>query len=258
MCTTQRATAPSDLTISAPLQNVGMNMAKTTMTFAVNVTTAAPDDSEGGNLWDRFSPLSRLVTIATVNNKAQFEGTDDQHGDRKVLGDATDSGLLRFCDKIIDVDDVRDAFASVFSIPFNSKNKWALNMVRIPGDADSYVVMIKGAPEYVLKKCGHYFQRGKDHVLDDDFVDDMTEAYGSFGTLAERVIGHAYKARTLTRTFAPVFAAASPTHRHAGSVDGIPRARTCAPWQNGTSHRLHSACTQRRGMRITATVGHSP
>lgn len=32
----------------------------------------------------------------------------DQPGfERRVLGDATDSGLLRFCDKIMDVDDVR-------------------------------------------------------------------------------------------------------------------------------------------------------
>ena len=61
----------------------------------------------------------------------------------QVLGDATDGGLLRFCDKIVDVDGVRDAFASVFSIPFNSKNKWALNMVRIPGDNDNYICFIK-------------------------------------------------------------------------------------------------------------------
>lgn len=88
---------------------------------------------------------------------------------------------------------VRAAFSSVFSIPFNSKNKWALNMVRIPGDADNYLVLIKGAPEYVIKKCGRYFYRDNEHVLDDDFVEDMMEAYQSFGTLAERVIGHAFK-----------------------------------------------------------------
>ena len=77
----------------------------------------------------------------------------------QVLGDATDSGLLRFADKIIGVDDIRDAFARVFSIPFNSKNKWALTMVRVPGDNDNLVVMIKGAPEYVIKKCGSFWYR---------------------------------------------------------------------------------------------------
>ena len=181
------------------MQSVGASLGKNSiMTFALNVTTAAPDDSEGGNLWERFSPLSKLICIASVNNKAQFEGgakaVAGAVGDeRKVLGDATDSGLLRFCDKIMDVDDVRGAFTSVFAIPFNSKNKWALNMVRIPGDNDHYIVMIKGAPEYVIKKCGRYFYRNRENVMDEDFAEDMLEAYNSFGTLAERVIGHAFK-----------------------------------------------------------------
>lgn len=306
------------------VQNVGKSLGKTSlMTFALNVTTTAPEHADG-SLWSTFSPLSKLITIASVNNKAQFEVSwcqtlpdilkDDMQAvpiyalwpsalsqiltasgresgqqtnqicvvlvcryylidffmqgdadpemaaqpghERRVLGDATDSGLLRFCDKIMDVDDVRNphsslhkalivlqlcscrhesvshpcgqecefwpmndtstefpissssasweesckiavqvraAFSSVFSIPFNSKNKWALNMVRIPGDADNYLVLIKGAPEYVIKKCGRYFYRDHENVLDDDFVEDMMEAYQSFGTLAERVIGHAFK-----------------------------------------------------------------
>jgi magnesium-transporting ATPase (P-type) len=180
------------------LQNVGSLGKSTIMTFALNVTTAVPDDSVAGNLWDRFSPLSKLICIAAVNNKAQFEGramaAAGAIGDeRRVLGDATDAGLMRFCDKIMDVEDVRARFASVFAIPFNSKNKWALNMVRIPGDNDQYIVMIKGAPEYVAKKCGRYLYRGRQTVLDEDFAEDMMEAYTSFGILAERVIGHAYK-----------------------------------------------------------------
>ena len=43
------------------------------MTFALNVTTAAPQDSTSGSVWDNFSPLSKLITIACVDNKAQFE-----------------------------------------------------------------------------------------------------------------------------------------------------------------------------------------
>lgn len=117
-----------------------------------------------------------------------------QSGERKVLGDATDSGLLRFCDRIMDVDDVRSSFESVFSIPFNSRNKWALNMVRIPGDPDNFLVLIKGAPDYVIKKCGRYAYRGAEHVMDEDFQGDVMDANEGFASMAERVIGHAYKA----------------------------------------------------------------
>jgi magnesium-transporting ATPase (P-type) len=166
-------------------------------TFAVNVSS--------GGAWDDFSPLSKLVCIATVNNKARFEAHTGAHGEaaaaavaasggeRKVLGDATDAGLLRFCDKIVDVDNVRAEFMSVFTIPFNSKNKWALNMVGLPGDPDHLLVMIKGAPEYVLKRCTSYLYRDGEMPMNEEFLEDTMDAYESFGTLAERVIGHAYK-----------------------------------------------------------------
>lgn len=42
------------------------------MTFALNVTTSAPAGVDG-SLWSTFSPISKLITIASVNNKAQFE-----------------------------------------------------------------------------------------------------------------------------------------------------------------------------------------
>lgn len=56
------------------MQNVGQSLSKSSMmTFALNVTTAAPQDSTSGSVWDMFSPLSKLITIACVDNKAQFE-----------------------------------------------------------------------------------------------------------------------------------------------------------------------------------------
>ena len=58
------------------------------MTFAVNVT-AQPDELNGGSVWDTFSPLSRLLAIATVNNKAAFEGEEDGSGARKVRASVT-------------------------------------------------------------------------------------------------------------------------------------------------------------------------
>jgi sodium/potassium-transporting ATPase subunit alpha len=170
-----------------------MSLGRTSVsTFCLNVTTIPHEDH---GLWDHFSPLSKLAIIAAVNNKARFHAEEPSSDVRKVLGDATDSGLLRFCDRIMDVEDVRNAFPSIFSIPFNSKNKWALNMVRIPGISESSLVLMKGAPEYVIKKCDRYMYRNACHVMDNEFVEDMMEAYQSFGSLAERVIGHAYKVR---------------------------------------------------------------
>jgi sodium/potassium-transporting ATPase subunit alpha len=170
------------------------------MTFALNVATATPGGAAPGSVWDNYTPLSKLITIAAVNNKAQFGSTSAAAGERKVFGDATDCGLLRFCDKVCDVDDVRAAFASVFSIPFNSKNKWALNMTSIPEDPDQCILMLKGAPEYVMKKCSRYLHKDQEKPMDDEFSHEMFDAYESFGTLAERVIGHAFKVRIHTQS----------------------------------------------------------
>ena len=171
------------------------SLSRITNTFAINVATNAP-----GSAWDSFSPLSRLLTIATVNNKATFEASDasaDQGGVRKVLGDATDAGLLRFCDRVVDVEDLRASFNPVFAIPFNSKNKWALTMTAMPGAPNSHLVLIKGAPEYVLQRCATHWHRNAAVPINDEFMEDMNEAYSSVAGLAERVIGHAYKVRHL-------------------------------------------------------------
>ena len=45
----------------------------------------------------------------------------------------------------------------VFSIPFNSANKWALTVTDSPGSRNEHIVMMKGAPEIVLTKCSHYY-----------------------------------------------------------------------------------------------------
>ena len=63
--------------------NVGRSLAKSTMTFAVNVT-ASPDDVGDNGVWNFYSPLSRLLAIASVNNKASFQGEEDGSGERKA------------------------------------------------------------------------------------------------------------------------------------------------------------------------------
>jgi hypothetical protein len=87
---------------------------------------------ELGNIsWDGSSTLMKLVTVATVCNKAKFAVAEDSEAeekkhvsitvptfqgnadDRKTLGDATDSGLLRYCDKLAPSSVVRMAYKKV-------------------------------------------------------------------------------------------------------------------------------------------------
>eukprot|EP00775_Hariotina_reticulata_P010474 gene10474-10632_t len=164
--------------------------------------------------WDRSSALTKLLTIATVCNKAKFTFADDgssagksadhtaisvpmfQPGSedkRKVLGDATDSGLLRYCDRLTPSSLVRMAYKKVFDIPFNSANKWSLAVTTCPGDPAHQVVMMKGAPEIILTKCSHHLHNREEKPIDEEFRSAMQAAYERCGFMGERVIGFAYR-----------------------------------------------------------------
>lgn len=164
--------------------------------------------------WARSSALTKLLAIASVCNKAKFtydtaaqgaqssEGAKpahvavpmfQHHDERKVLGDATDAGLLRYCDRLAPVALVRMAYRSLFDIPFNSANKWSLVVTECPGNINQHVVMMKGAPEIVLGKCTHYFHNKEEKPIDDEFRANMTAAYERCGFMGERVLGFCYK-----------------------------------------------------------------
>ena len=146
--------------------------------------------------WEKFSGHAKLMTIAGVCNRARYEdGPAGALGssDRKILGDASDAGLLRYCDKIYPTAIARRVFPAVFEIPFNSVNKWALTVVPDPAaPAKSHVVFMKGAPEIILARCSHYMYQSGVRPLDEDFKEVYTSAYERFGSCGERVLGFAY------------------------------------------------------------------
>lgn len=177
-------------------------------TFSVQGFTEATAVS-----WDASSALTKLITIATVCNKAKFTISEDaaaaggQPGDvavnvpmfrggednRKLLGDATDCGLLRYCDRLAPSPLLRMSYKKVFEIPFNSANKWALVVTTCPGDTTHQLVMMKGAPEVILTKCSHHLHNKQEKEIDEGFRSAMQAAYERCGFMGERVIGFAYR-----------------------------------------------------------------
>ena len=85
--------------------------------------------------------------------------------DREVIGDASETALVKFFQPFGDILEVRDSMkvAKQFDdtdaiIGFNSAYKYALNVFELPNDSEnSHVVWIKGAPERIWKKCGNMF-----------------------------------------------------------------------------------------------------
>jgi sodium/potassium-transporting ATPase subunit alpha len=77
--------------------------------------------------------MREMVDIAALNSRVKFDKVDVPFAERTILGDATETGLIRFAGRYIpDYDEHQRKFPKVFEVPFNSTNKWALVIVSLP------------------------------------------------------------------------------------------------------------------------------
>uniref|UniRef100_A0A7S4QXK3 Cation-transporting P-type ATPase N-terminal domain-containing protein n=1 Tax=Alexandrium monilatum TaxID=311494 RepID=A0A7S4QXK3_9DINO len=80
------------------------------------------------------------------------------HVDGEIVGDASDSALLRhYCQEVVsgavpEAESTRDRFAKLAEVPFNSTNKYMLSVHSTPDEGDRLLLM-KGAPERMLERC---------------------------------------------------------------------------------------------------------
>ncbi|KZV90337.1 aminophospholipid-transporting P-type ATPase [Exidia glandulosa HHB12029] len=133
--------------------------------------------------------MREMVHIAALNSRIKFDKTDVPFERREILGDATETGLTRFAGKYIeDYDKLHVEHPQVFTIPFNSTNKWALVIVKKEHADGALTSYIKGAPERVLAKCSTYLVDGKAVPITDDFKKDYDNAYSYMASRGHRVI----------------------------------------------------------------------
>jgi sodium/potassium-transporting ATPase subunit alpha len=114
-----------------------------------------------------FAALKSLVEVGRLCNGATFVGADDYAAvDQKAIkGDATDTAILRFTESFASGDsgiDIASMVAShdkLFEIPFNSRNKWMLTVVREQQGSDEKLdvgeplMLVKGAPDVLFPAC---------------------------------------------------------------------------------------------------------
>ncbi|TNY23070.1 hypothetical protein DMC30DRAFT_444722 [Rhodotorula diobovata] len=113
--------------------------------------------------------LNQVVAIAAICNDAEFAGDeapDTPLRSRKVNGDATDTGLLRFAESFSPATQVRGAVIEQQKLAFNSKNKFAVKLVKraraplaalpalFDGDENSdQLLLVKGGPDVLMPRC---------------------------------------------------------------------------------------------------------
>ncbi|KAG7443376.1 calcium ATPase [Guyanagaster necrorhizus] len=149
-----------------------------------------------------------LAATAGICNDARFDNTDDELPVeiRKVHGDATDTGLLRFSESIMPIEDSRAAWIERAKLAFNSKNKFAMKLLQaLPQEkpitsmpifsnddfnmSSDYVLLVKGAPEIVLRRCSHMMDsKGLIVPMDETIADRLSAIQEQFASNGQRVL----------------------------------------------------------------------
>eukprot|EP00475_Leptophrys_vorax_P045385 TRINITY_DN9399_c0_g1_i1.p1 TRINITY_DN9399_c0_g1~~TRINITY_DN9399_c0_g1_i1.p1 ORF type:complete len:1122 (-),score=367.71 TRINITY_DN9399_c0_g1_i1:46-3411(-) len=144
------------------------------------------------------SGAKALVETCYICSKAKFDASEENMklpiNDRKVFGDATETGLLKFAAEYFEEEVIKGIeHIKVFEVPFNSRNKWALTIVCSNHDNGSLMLYMKGAPERVFARCSSIYENGIVRPLVDGDQGIFEEAYESMASLGQRVLAFAMK-----------------------------------------------------------------
>ena len=121
-----------------------------------------------------------LHNTAIICSSAKFDFSDQdiaspdfKYKDAPVIGDASETALIKFYQPIEDITETRNKFPlgkcqddSDSKLLFNSVNKYALTIVKEESEDYHWAVHIKGAPEKVWKFCSRILYKGQSTSID--------------------------------------------------------------------------------------------
>ncbi|KAL4479697.1 hypothetical protein ABPG73_017918 [Tetrahymena malaccensis] len=139
-----------------------------------------------------------ICSEARFDTSSLLDKADIDYLTCPVIGDATETGLIRFYQYISDVNKFRDRFKVVRNsdgtqakMPFNSSVKFALTIVEEKSNNSNYCIYIKGAPEKIWAYCSSVFVSSKTDSINQKWKDEFKKVNLIFGKGGERVLGFA-------------------------------------------------------------------
>ena len=135
-----------------------------------------------------------ILYISSLCSRAKFDRIDVAMKERQILGDATESGLMRYAaGKLSNFDNLATEYPKVFELPFNSETKWHMSIHKKPHSNGSLTLYIKGAPERVLRLCNRILigPNGEFTSLTDEKKMEYDETYQHMASRGHRVLGFA-------------------------------------------------------------------
>ncbi|KAJ0397615.1 hypothetical protein P43SY_003499 [Pythium insidiosum] len=111
-----------------------------------------------------------------------------------TIGDASESAMIKFCHDKRDIMEYRAANAKIKEVPFNSKNKYQLSFHRQDNDDSKPLLMVmKGAPERILSRCGKVLMGGEEVDLTPERLAEIENCQLELSKKGMRVLGFAQK-----------------------------------------------------------------
>ncbi|KAK1753247.1 P-type cation exchange, alpha subunit of ATPase [Echria macrotheca] len=138
--------------------------------------------------------VSEILHISALCSRAKFDRTDVPVRQRQILGDATESGLIRYAAGFLaDFDGLADKYPKVFELPFSSYTKWHMSIHKKPHAGGPLTLYMKGAPERVWKLCSHILAGpdGETVPITEDYRRAYDETYEHMAGKGHRVLGFA-------------------------------------------------------------------
>lgn len=132
-----------------------------------------------------------LCLAASLNLKAEFthDTLHEPIEKRKIMGDASESAILRYMEQNRSATQVRNENPKVAEIPFSSAYKYQVTIHHMQA-TNSYYLIMKGAPEIVLEYCSRVH-------TDEDMLDltaqlkkELKTHFIKMANMGERVIGY--------------------------------------------------------------------
>ncbi|XP_011305193.1 sodium/potassium-transporting ATPase subunit alpha-B [Fopius arisanus] len=132
-----------------------------------------------------------MIKAATLCLRAEFQSDFDgftRIEDRDVIGDASESGILKFCEHVHQTKRFRSNYPKVAEIPFTSTNKYQIS---IHQEVDGYMMIMKGAPEVIIDFCGTILAMdGHTRELTSTDIQESRRACTELAFLGERVLAY--------------------------------------------------------------------
>lgn len=134
---------------------------------------------------------TRLCLCASLNLRATF--THDTESlpleKRKILGDASESAILRYMELNRSAMQTRIDNPKVAEIPFSSAYKYQVTIHQMHESNTNYLIM-KGAPEIVLEYCTKVASDEGDQTLSTQIRRELKAKFIKIANMGERVIGY--------------------------------------------------------------------